>query len=115
MKIMKNMTIETAALWQFSILAVVSVALVLIPELAFASQTVGTSLCNIAEVFDGSDVTNEGNVPAAIATIAVCSIGAAACVGRVQWTTAIVVATGIAVMFGAASLVKTMAGNNSCT
>jgi len=84
---------------------------VILPDFAFAQvgngstaytqgySIVGAGLCAFAEAF-------EGEIAAAIATIAVCTIGVMACVGRIQWTTAIVVAIGIAVIFGSAVLIS---------
>lgn len=74
----------------------------LIPQAAHA-EDVGAAVCMIADGF-------AGEVAAGIATIAVCTVGAMACIGRVQWSTALVVATGIAILFGAGSLVKSFGG-----
>ena len=105
-------------LWQVCLMVLPSVILIMIPDLALASwswsgggtgssfgnaSTVGNALCGVADAF-------AGEVASGIATIAVCTVGTLACIGRVQWTTAIVVAVGIAVLFGAIALVTTIAG-----
>jgi type IV secretion system protein VirB2 len=102
---MKKSTIHLNKAWQLSFAAMFAVAFVLLPDMAFAGSTssVGTALCDVADAF-------QGNVASGIATIAICTIGAMACLGRVQWTTAIVVGTGIAVLFGATALVSTVSG-----
>lgn len=92
------------------ILGLLCAVVVLLPNLVFAGNwaqtanantTIGNDLCGIALSFSGE-------VAAGIGTIAICSLGAMACIGRVQWSTALVVATGIAVLFGAAALVGTI-------
>ena len=103
---MTNKTREINRAWQVCFMAAISIALFMLPDFAFAygvQSTVGSALCGIAADF-------YGEVGAGIATIAVCTVGTLACVGRVQWTTAIVVAVGIAVLFGATTLVATISG-----
>jgi type IV secretory pathway VirB2 component (pilin) len=47
----------------------------------------------------------------ALATIAIVIFGLAALLGRVSWQVALVVATGVALLFGAANIVKTISGS----
>lgn len=69
---------------------------------AYASgvgSTIGDALCNIpAEIITGT-------IGRAIATIGVITLGLGALLGRITWGQALIVATGIAVLFGAASIV----------
>jgi type IV secretory pathway VirB2 component (pilin) len=65
---------------------------------AAAGTDVGTILCDIYALIQGS-------VGRGIATLAVASLGISALVGKVSWGMAIMVSVGIAVMFGAGSLI----------
>lgn len=76
---------------------------VLLPNIALASpwthgSFIGDDLCDVA----GAMV---GELAVAIGTIAVCSIGVLACLGRIQWTSVLVMVTGIVVLFGAVAVV----------
>ena len=87
--------------WQMCSVFVLGAMIVMLPTLAFAGQSssVGDAMCLLAMAF-------KGEIAAGISTVAICTIGALACVGRVQWTTALLVAVGIGTMFGASNLVK---------
>jgi type IV secretory pathway VirB2 component (pilin) len=74
----------------------------LMPATAHA-QTLGAALC-------GGIVSNMG-VLSAVASLGVILIGVAATVGNVTWKQAILVATGIAVLFGASSIAFSIAGS----
>ncbi|MCP5361172.1 MAG: TrbC/VirB2 family protein [Hyphomicrobiales bacterium] len=62
---------------------------------------IGGGLCNVI-----GNLT--GNVGAAIATLAVFILGVGAFFGKVNWGLAVMVAVGIAAIFGAASIVGTV-------
>lgn len=72
----------------FAILAVVAVAM-FAPALASADP--GQILCTLASA-------TRGNLGRAVATIAVVTVGMAACFGRASWSQAVVVGIGISVM-----------------
>jgi len=101
---MKSTTIGAYELWQCSLLALLCTALVLLPDMAFAtaSNIAGNAICDISDSFTGEVATGIG-------TIAICTVGCMACLGRVQWTTAVVVAVGVSLMFGASTLLSTIA------
>lgn len=63
-----------------------------------AGNNIGQKLCEAAAT------VYAGNIGAGVATLAVVTVGIAACFGRASWTQAIVVAVGIAVVKGAAGL-----------
>lgn len=99
--------IET--LWQgLLIIAAVSVV-TLLPLEAIANPMTTTVaggensafdrlFCNILSVFTGP-------VGKGIATIAIVIVGVGALMGKVTWTVAIIVAMGVAIIFGASSIV----------
>ena len=77
----------------------------LAPDLANAAPGgfgVDTALCNIIAAI-------QGTIGAAIATIAIIVIGMGALMGKVSWGTAIIVLTGIGIIFGASSVVSLVA------
>jgi len=55
-----------------------------------------------------------GEIGSAIATIAVCTLGASACFGKISWPMAIGVAAGIAGFFGAVGLVHMLGASLAC-
>jgi len=106
---MKSMTVGVYELWQCSLLAVLCAALVLLPDLAFAAPVnsiAGNAICDISDSFTGEVATGIG-------TIAICTVGTMACIGRVQWTTAVVVAVGVSLMFGTTTLLSTIYASSS--
>src|SRR5689334_13143549 len=99
---MKNGTRKMSQTMQVCLIALFSAAFVMIPDFAFAQfhyvgggteSIVGDAMCFAAAAF-------AGEIAAGIATVAVCTLGTLACVGRVQWTTALILAVGISVIFG---------------
>jgi type IV secretory pathway VirB2 component (pilin) len=107
---MKNQTRDMNSAWQMCLVVLFTALVVLTPDMAFASginSTLGAGLCIVAQAF-------YGQVASAIATIAICVIGAMACLGRVQWTSALVVGAGIATLFGASALVAQVSIGQGC-
>ncbi|MCP5361173.1 MAG: TrbC/VirB2 family protein [Hyphomicrobiales bacterium] len=94
-------------------LGILALLVTILPEMASATTVtpptgnnalnavVGGGLCNVI-----SNLT--GNVGAAIATLAVFILGVGAFFGKVNWGLAVMVAVGIAAIFGAASIVGTV-------
>lgn len=85
----------------------------LLSSAAFAAMgpydtTMGNSVCFI------TGVIMFGNAGRAIATIAVITIGISAMLGRVSWGTALIVATGIAITFGAYNLAGMLGAGGTC-
>ena len=104
---MKKRNIDAGRSSQLYLCFLATVLALLIPDVVFASSVgsdVGAGLCLLAGAFTGE-------IAAGVGTIAICTIGCLACVGRVQWTTAILCGTGIAVMFGAAALITQASGS----
>lgn len=103
-------TSTLAATWRASLLTLLVVALVTLPDLAYAGTDtpMGNVLCTVVSWFTGN--TGKG-----LATIAVTIIGIGALLGKVSWGMAIIVGVGIAIVFGAAGIVdalgSTYAGN----
>lgn len=87
----------------------------LLPDLALASGAGDTSsplanvLCNLVEYATGP-------TGRALATLAIIIIGVGALMGKVSWGMAIIVALGVAIIFGAPTIVKTLgAGDDTCS
>lgn len=84
-----------------------------LPEVAAATPSnnggaLSLVLCNVVGWFTGP-------VGAAIATLAIIVIGVGALLGKVSWGMAIIVALGVAIIFGAPSIVSALGGNATCT
>jgi type IV secretion system protein VirB2 len=67
------------------------------------SATIGGLLCRVANWFTGS-------VGQGIATLAIIVIGIGALMGKVSWGMAIIVGIGVAVIFGAPTIVGELSG-----
>ena len=87
-------------------------AVMLMPEMAMAGitggGTIGNLLCNVADWFTGP-------VGQGIATLAIIVAGLGALMGKVSWGMAIIVGIGVAVIFGAPTIVSELgAGGSGC-
>lgn len=93
------MYIKTINAWNVSTIMLLATAVILMPEMANAGTSIATVLCNVVEWFTGP-------VGQGIATLAIIVIGVGALLGKVSWGMAIIVGIGVAVIFGAESLVR---------
>ena len=87
---------------------VIAYAAMLLPMDALAQTvqeggTIGSLLCSVAEWFTGP-------VGAGIATLAILVVGIGALMGKVSWGMAIIVGIGVAVIFGADTIVAELGG-----
>jgi len=102
---MKTQSKSVKAYWQASLLVVLSAFVIMLPELALATAPAPAGLdsmfCTVAGWFQGS--TGKG-----LATIAITIVGIGALLGKVSWGMAMIVGVGVAVIFGAASIVETL-------
>lgn len=93
--------------WQICAMFVLTALVVALPDLALAQAgadtPMGTVMCTVAGWFTGN--TGKG-----LATIAITVIGIGALLGKVSWGMAIIVGTGVAIVFGAAGIVDAMGG-----
>lgn len=110
---MSNQTKEQNKLslsWQVCFAVMLSAAVVLAPDFAFAGTVntpFGNIFCTVALWFTGN--TGKG-----LATIAITIIGIGALLGKVSWGMALIVGTGVAIVFGAAEIVNALnAGEGS--
>lgn len=86
--------------WQLCLAFVVSAAAIMLPDLAAATDTpIGNIFCTVSQWASGN--TGKG-----LATIAITVIGIGALLGKVSWGMALIVALGIALVFGASTLVN---------
>lgn len=102
---MKTQTKDLSRAWQTSLLVLLSMIVVMVPDLAFAAAAagpvdtpVGQMMCNVVQFFNG-------NAGKGLATLAIIIIGVGALMGKVSWGMAIIVGLGIALIFGAAAMV----------
>ena len=95
--------------WTFTLCMVLTLAVMTMPELAMAQQTIGRVLCGVVEWFTGP-------VGKGIATLAIIIIGIGALMGKVSWGMAIIVGIGVAGIFGAEQIVDELdtAGSSGC-
>lgn len=84
--------------WRLALCLSLVLAITLIPEMSRAGETIGEVLCSVVDWFTGR--TGQG-----IATLAIIVIGIGALMGKVSWGMAIIVGIGVAVIFGASTIV----------
>lgn len=106
---MSNVTTKTqesslASAWKLTLVFMLAVAAVMLPEWAYATGTdtpIGNVFCTVVGWFTGN--TGKG-----LATIAITIIGIGALLGKVSWGMALIVGLGVAIVFGAVGIVDAM-------
>jgi type IV secretion system protein VirB2 len=100
--------------WHLLALVAVCVGAAVLPGSASA-QMAGDSNA-IEQVFCNVVLILTGTTGKAIATVAVIAVGVGALLGKISWGMALIVALGVALVFGAASIVLALGGTgNTCT
>jgi type IV secretory pathway VirB2 component (pilin) len=95
-------------LWRGMLAVTLTMAATMLPQAALAGMVndnnpIGTVLCNVVTWLTGP-------VGKGIATLAIIIIGLGALMGKVSWGMAIIVAIGVALIFGAAAIVNQLGG-----
>lgn len=111
---MSSVFLERSA--SMALMLAVCMAVMMLPELAHAGgggfgggqggATIGQVLCNVVNWFTGP-------VGQGIATLAIIVIGVGALMGKVSWGMAIIVGVGVAVIFGAGTIVNELGANGT--
>ncbi len=96
-----NQKKDVALAWQLCLAFVIAAGVLLAPD--FANAAVDTPIGNIFCTIAGWATGNTGK---GLATIAITVIGIGALLGKVSWGMAIIVALGVALVFGASALVN---------
>jgi type IV secretion system protein VirB2 len=99
------------ALWNLTLLLAVGVGFVLLPGMAHATGTnaIEEVFCNVVAVLNGP-------TGKAIATVAVIAVGVGALLGKISWGMALIVALGVALIFGANTIVNAISSDTTnCT
>ena len=107
---MKTQTKDLSLAWQICLMVMLTAVIVSMPDLSYATNTpMGNVLCTVVNWFTGN--TGKG-----LATIAITVIGIGALLGKVSWGMAIIVGIGVAIVFGASSIVNVMGAgvSNNC-
>lgn len=102
MSLLKDMNKITSLVWCLCL----AYAMMLVPFDAHATDTIGNVLCGVVSWFTGT-------IGQGIATLAIIVIGIGALMGKVSWGMAIIVGIGVAVIFGAASIVNELSDFNT--
>lgn len=97
--------------WHLLVLVAVFVSASLLSSAAMAVAPGNGDSNAIEQVFCNAVLVFTGTTGKAIATIAVIAVGIGALIGKISWGMALIVALGIALMFGAASIVVVLGGN----
>ena len=99
--------IDTA--WQLFLAFAIVLGAMMVPIDALAANPIEIVMCNV--VFFMTGTTGK-----AIATIAIIVVGLGALMGKISWGMALIVALGVALVFGAATIVDNLGGEGTdCT
>ena len=94
--------------WHLFVLFAVVVGVSLLPEMASAN-VIQAVFCNVVTIMTGT-------TGKALATVAIIAVGVGALLGKISWGMALIVALGVALVFGAASIVSALGGTGTaCT
>jgi type IV secretion system protein VirB2 len=97
--------------WNMTLLFACGICVLLLPDQAMASgsNAIEVVFCNIVGVLNGT-------TGKAVATVAIIAVGVGALLGKISWAMALIVALGIALVFGAGSIVNAISGTDqACT
>jgi type IV secretory pathway VirB2 component (pilin) len=98
--------------WHLVILLAVGVCVSMLPDAALAGGGAPGSNA-IEQVFCNIVILLTGQTGKAVATVAIIAVGVGALLGKVSWAMALIVALGVALIFGAATIVQALGGNGS--
>ena len=112
---MLNFKISSDNAWQICLLFCLTAAVLLLPELSFASATtstddgISTVLCKIVTKLTGP-------IGKAIGVTALATLGIGIFMGKLQWQLALSTALGITFIFSAGKIINWLSdsGTNSC-
>lgn len=99
-----NMVEWQSKAWNLSLALFAVYIAATVPGVAYAEGVIGDVLCDVAGWFTGT-------IGQGIATLAVIIIGIGALMGKVSWGMAIIVGIGVAVIFGASTIVGELSGS----
>lgn len=108
---MKNEKVKSAKAmidlcWNLTLIVAVFMCATISADSAFATATNGGAIqqvfCNLVDILTSA-------TGRAIATVAVIAVGIGALLGKISWGMALIVAVGIALIFGAGSIVSVLA------
>jgi len=98
--------------WHLLLLVGACVGASLLPDAAMAvggNNGIEEVFCNVVAMLNGA-------TGRAIATVAIIAVGVGALLGKISWGMALIVAVGVALIFGAASIVTALGGSSTtCT
>jgi type IV secretion system protein VirB2 len=100
-----KLTLNNNKLMSLALCLFAAYTVMLAPVDANATQTIGSLLCGVVSWFTGT-------IGQGIATLAIIIIGIGALMGKVSWGMAIIVGIGVALIFGAPTLVDEIASFN---
>lgn len=104
--VMTSMKFDKEMCWKMTMLFCLSAVLLMLPDLSYAQDPIGDTLCTITGYLTGT--TGRG-----IATVAVVFVGIGLFLGKMSWGLAIAVGIGIGAIFGAEAIVNIVGGGTS--
>ena len=94
--------------WQICLVFMLAAVILAMPDVTLAADgdTIGDTLCAVVGWFTGK-------VGQGIATLAIIVVGVGALMGKISWGMAIIVGIGVAVIFGAATIVEELGADGA--
>lgn len=88
--------------WNLTLVFAVCICFGMIPDSAFASgNALEQVFCNVVTLLTGT-------TGKAVATVAIIAVGVGALLGKISWGMALIVAVGVALVFGAGTIVSAL-------
>lgn len=110
MQTLQSISTQRDTMWSAFLALALFIAVMVVPEVAMAGGAGGggdnpltNTLCTLVQWLTGP-------TGRAVATLAIIIIGVGALMGKVSWGMAIIVALGIAIVFGAPTLLNLLGG-----
>jgi type IV secretory pathway VirB2 component (pilin) len=96
---LQTISAQRDAAWSAFLTLALFAGVMLLPSVALADTPIADTLCTLVEWMTGT-------TGKAVATLAIIIIGVGALMGKVSWGMAIIVALGIAIVFGAEQILE---------
>lgn len=106
MNTLETLSNQRDTAWSAFLALALFAAIMIVPEMAFAGTTIEGVVCKLVGALSGP-------TGRAVATLAIIIIGVGALMGKVSWGMAIIVAIGIAIVFGAPAILNVLSGGTS--
>ena len=100
--------------WKLIMVSCFALAVCILPEMALAAPAGGADAGALGNILCNAVKLMQGTPARMVATLAVIVLGIGAFFGKLQWGTAVLVAVGLGLVFGAVTIVNSVGGTTNC-